>query len=348
MRMAVDSINRNGGFTVGSKKYTLELDVRDNRSDAAAATAGVTELIRDVGVKYLLGPTVGVAAGPTAPVAADAKVIQLSPASAVANLLTADSVKAGGQYHLLFHNLNKDSNDMAPWIAGIKKYLPNATRIAFLWPNDANARAILPTYSAGFQAAGFTVAKDIRYDPTTTDYAPYLTDIKNAKVDILLLSYVVSQATAEMRQATELGAAPAFTVWNVTPQIALKTAIGKPISQPFVILFNTRQHYSPTTPLATTFFNDLRNRLGTNLPDLAGQSLWYYDYVFLLVDAMKKAGTVDNTTAVAAALESVQRDGVLGKVSFDNLHSAYHGIDIGLVQNGQFTAYAATPTAAGG
>jgi branched-chain amino acid transport system substrate-binding protein len=348
MRMAVDAINQSGGFTVGSKKYTLELDVRDNRSDAATATAGVTELVRDIGVKYLLGPTVGTAAGPTAPVAADSKVLQLSPATAVNNLLTADNVKAGGQYHLLFHNLNADKNITPLWMQGIKKYLPNASRVAYLWPNDANAKANLPGYTTAFQQAGFTVVKDVRYDPTTTDFTPYLTDIKNAKVDILLISYVLAQATAEMRQASELDAVPAFAVWNLTPNLALSTALGKPIPGSFIILFNTKQQYSPTSQAATDFFTKLRARLGANLPDLAGQSLWYYDYVFLLVDAMKKAGTVDDTNAVANALETVSHDGVLGKVSFDKLHSASHAIDIGFVKNGQFTAYAASPVSAGG
>ena len=66
-------------------------------------------------------------------------------------------------------------------------------------------------------------------------------------------------------------------------------------------------------------------------------SLWTHDYVFMMAKAMQVAGTVDDTTAIANALEVIEYDGVLGPLSFDEYHRVAHGYDTCLVGGGEIT-----------
>jgi branched-chain amino acid transport system substrate-binding protein len=332
MKVAIDDVNAAGGFTIGGKKYTLKLDAKDNRSDATVAATQTTALIRDDQAKFMFGPTVGVTAGPTVPLTQAAKVIQLSPASILEKSLTAASVAGDNQW--LFHNLIDEPAISKYFAQGMKQYLPNAKKIAILYPNDANSSFILPIATKALQAAGYEVSQTL-YPSGTTDFTSYLTSVKNSHPDVLWLSYILGDSQAQLRAATDLQAAPAFAGWNLAPSIADGAG-----AAPLYLLFNTRQPYAPTTPQASDFFTKLKAASGGNMPQLAGQALWYYDYVFMLVDAMKAAGSVTDTTAIAKALATTTRDGVLGRISWDPVHTAVHSVDIALVQNGKVQAQA--------
>ena len=66
-------------------------------------------------------------------------------------------------------------------------------------------------------------------------------------------------------------------------------------------------------------------------------TLWQYDYVFMLVEAMKKAGTVSDTTAIANAMEGITIDGVLSPtLTMDpEFHRVAHGYDSCIIASGE-------------
>jgi branched-chain amino acid transport system substrate-binding protein len=332
VKLAVDQIDKSGGFDVGGSKYTFKAVQKDNRSDATAAATQTTALIRDDQVKVMFGPTVGVAAGPTVPLTEASKVLQFSPASILEESLKPDTV--GGEGLTLFHNLIDEPTISKYFAEGMKSYLPTAKRVSILYPKDANSAFILPIATKALQAAGYEVST-VLYPSGTTDFSSYLTKVKQSKPDVLWLSYIVGDAEAQFKAASDLDAAPAFAGWNLPPDIG-KSAPGSPL----YLLYNTRQPYEPTTPAAAKLFTQLKAAAGGKLPQLAGQSLWYYDYVFMLADAMSKAKTVTDTAAIAKALETGTRDGALGHISFNALHSAVHSVDVVLVKDGKVEAKA--------
>ncbi|HVW43657.1 MAG TPA: ABC transporter substrate-binding protein [Amycolatopsis sp.] len=332
VKMAIDDINAAGGFTIGGKKYTLRLDAKDNRSDPTVAATQTTALIRDDQAKVIFGPTVGVTAGPTVPLTQAQKVLQLSPASILEKSLTPDLVTGSNKW--LFHNLIDEPTISKYFVQGMKQYLPTAKKIAILYPNDSNSSFILPIATKALTDAGYEVSQTL-YPSGTTDFTSYLTSVKNSHPDVLWLSYVLGDAQAQLKAANDLKAAPAFAGWNLAPSIADSAP-----ASPLYLLFNTRQPYAATTPQAADFFTKLKAASGGTMPQLAGQALWYYDYVFMLVDAMKVANSTTDTTAIAAALQKTTRDGVLGKISWDPVHTARHSVDVALVQNGKVDAKA--------
>ena len=79
IRLAVREINEKG-FRVGDTTYKFELIEVDNRSEGAAAIAGMTKLIEDDKVKYIFGPTVSAIANQAQEMSVPAKVLQISAA----------------------------------------------------------------------------------------------------------------------------------------------------------------------------------------------------------------------------------------------------------------------------
>jgi ABC-type branched-subunit amino acid transport system substrate-binding protein len=70
----------------------------------------------------------------------------------------------------------------------------------------------------------------------------------------------------------------------------------------------------------------------TSLSPNIAAALWTYDFPFMLAQAMSKAGTVTNTTAIASALRGgVTRHGLLGTITFDQQNNAIYGFDETLV-----------------
>jgi branched-chain amino acid transport system substrate-binding protein len=54
--LAVDEINKAGGFPVGDKTYTLQLIALDTRGEPKEAFVQLKRLVEVDGVKYIFGP----------------------------------------------------------------------------------------------------------------------------------------------------------------------------------------------------------------------------------------------------------------------------------------------------
>src|SRR4051812_41415670 len=57
LRLAIKDINEKG-FVVGDTTYRFQAVEVDNRSEGAAAVAGMTRLVEDEKVRFVFGPTV--------------------------------------------------------------------------------------------------------------------------------------------------------------------------------------------------------------------------------------------------------------------------------------------------
>ena len=76
---------------------------------------------------------------------------------------------------------------------------------------------------------------------------------------------------------------------------------------------------------------------GKELTAAAPVSLVYYDFVYMLIEAMKEAGTVSDTDAIVAELEDLRYNGVLGQpLQFDDSHIISHGYDLCMVEAGAY------------
>lgn len=102
---------------------------------------------------------------------------------------------------------------------------------------------------------------------------------------------------------------------NISPNVALKLATGAPLSVPFYTTLGTPSYDYPPTPKVKAY-TERMNAFAPNLGVTAGFSFYFYDFVFMLTEAMTKAGTVDDTTRIAQTLGSITYEGVAGRVCF--------------------------------
>ncbi|MBI5354062.1 MAG: ABC transporter substrate-binding protein [Chloroflexi bacterium] len=161
---------------------------------------------------------------------------------------------------------------------------------------------------------GITDVETIFADPATEDFTPTLQRIMQNPPDVLV-SGVTGMGTYRMvRQACDLGLAPTAKTalyaadaqlpeyWeNVGDcgQYALFTYVGLPPS-----LYNDK----------TRAFLDNFEKLYEVRP--GAHAMEAYDSVYLMVEAIRAAGSTE-PAAIIAALESIQYDGVLGKIWFE-------------------------------
>jgi len=135
------------------------------------------------------------------------------------------------------------------------------------------------------------------------------------------LFFVFPQARgAEVaRLVVDLDAAPmGFVTTNTPPSVALEDAVGGPLPIPWASAYGTPSFEYPANDRIAAF---TKNLIEFN-PDIpmatASASFWTYDFVYMLGEAMKKAGTVDDVAAISEAMQSTTYDGVSGMICYRN------------------------------
>jgi branched-chain amino acid transport system substrate-binding protein len=310
VRMAVKEINDKGGFVVAGTTYKIQLVEVDNQSATASAVAGMTRLVEDDKVNFVFGPTLSTLATQSAQISVPAKVIHISAATSwQANGSLSDPAKP-----LLFGTQNPvnriadiDAESMAQM--GIKK-------IAFISQDDEVTKAVMPSFMASMKAANISVAT-VLFPPGTTDYTSYVSRAKGEDVDGVYFNHPMAVVNEVLRTVVQLGAGPkGFGGRNLNPNAPLKTAIGGPIPIPFFSTQATPSFEYPGNAKVKAF----TERIKAFAPEIVGAnttfSFFTYDVVYMLVEAMKQAGTVTDTAKIGSALGNLSYDGVVGRICF--------------------------------
>lgn len=309
VRMAVKEINDKGGFTIGDTKYTLSLVETDNQSNPSSALAGVTKLVEDEKVKFVIGPTQSTMAIQTADVTVANDVIHLSAAS----LWQSRGLLKDPKKPLLFGTQNPVEAIAQFDIAALKEF--GVKKFAFVSQDDEVTKSIFPSFIDDMKAAGIT-PELVLFPPNTADLTPFVSRAKSLSPDLIFFFFPQARVNEVIRPALDLNAAPMFGGRGISPLAAVSQAIGKPIPIPYFTTFASPSFDYPPNDKVKAF----KERLVAFDKNVAGPlatfAFFSYDFVPMLVEAMKKAGSVDDTKKIAAALREVTYDGVIGKICF--------------------------------
>jgi branched-chain amino acid transport system substrate-binding protein len=334
IRLAIQEINAKG-FRVGDTTYRFEPIVVDNRSESAAAVAGMTKLIEDDKVKIVFGPTVSAIANQAQEMSVPAKVLQISAAGSWQSLGYLSDPKKP----LLFGTQQPLSAIAKIEVDALRQL--GAKKVAYISADDDTTKGNMPAFLAEAKAAGMTVTT-ILFPPKTADFSSFVSRAKGENVEATYFLWPQGSAPDLMRAVSELNAgAKGFVARNVSPAAALKLAIGKPVSYPFFSVQGTPSFdYPPNAKVQA--YTERMKKLGGDLGVAANFSFFTYDFVGMLAAAMTAAGTVDDTAKIAQALGAMTYDGVAGKVCFDkSVRTAiYDGGQI-LVRDGKVESKAA-------
>lgn len=336
---AVRNLNKSGGVEIGGKSHDFELTVSDAKTDPSAALSAANELMIDKKVKIIFGPILSALAPSVAQAVTPKGVIIISDAAALSPLIAGDAVKTTGK--LIFRSLYPDQPLLEASATAMQTVYPNVKRVSFVLADDATGRNLPVKEGDELKSRGLEVVATEFVPNTGTDFQTVLTRVRDTHPDLMWLCCTAGTLTGIIRQSVELGIGAKFIYWNLSLSIPLKDATGSPVPVDTAVVYQPSVlERLPSGEIITAkagvkqFADDVIANGGTIDSNSALGFNYFYDTVGLVAAAMEKAGTSDDTDAIAKALEEVEVDGASGRTGFGPDHQWEPDPDVCLVPGG--------------
>jgi branched-chain amino acid transport system substrate-binding protein len=300
-RLAVEEINAAGGIQVGGKTYKLELIAEDDKADPKEGTLVAQKLV-DAGVVAVVGHLNSGTTIPASKIYADNNIVQISP-SATNPRYTEQGFKTAFR---VVANDNQQGAVLANYAADTLK----AKTIAIIDDRTAYGQGLADVVERVAKERGIkVVAREFTTDKAT-DFNAILTKVRAAKPDVVMYGGMDATAGPMAKQMRQLGiksqflagdgvCSPEFVklagdagnglICSMAGEAVEKLARGEEFRTKYKARFNQDvQIYSP----------------------------YSYDAVYVIADAIKRAGSADKA-AIVAAMPGTNFAGVTGTIAFD-------------------------------
>jgi len=317
-KLARDEINAKGAVRIN-------LVIEDSSGKQEQALAAAQKLINSERVVAILGPTLSTEMKVVGP-EANASGVPIMGTST-----TAQGITQIGKF--VFRNSLPESQAIPASIGkAVKKY--GIKKVALLYGNDDV-----------FTKSGFDtmkkVAEDIKLKILTietfqkgqADYKAQLTKIKSLNPDAVFCSALYEEGAVILSQARKMGIKVPFVGGNGfnSPKvidIAKDAAEGLIVATPWFAEKND--------PKVKAFVAKYQKAYGKKPDQFAAQA---YDALYIMAEALKKAGKADRT-ALRDALAGVKNfNGVLGKFSFDAERDVEMEPNVLVIKGGKFQLF---------
>jgi len=171
---------------------------------------------------------------------------------------------------------------------------------------------------------GLKVLDHIRFSPDTTDFTPIFNKIESSKPDVIItgISHVGVQPTVQWKNQQV-----PIPMFGISSQ-ATNSTFGKDTNNAAdgVLYQGVSGPGVAVTPKSVPFAENFKKKFG-NYPSYAGYTS--YDEVYMIADAIKRAGSTDADKMVAA-LEKTDWEGTIGRVQFYGKEDKFtHGLKYG-------------------
>ncbi|MBZ0217227.1 MAG: amino acid ABC transporter substrate-binding protein [Fimbriimonadaceae bacterium] len=201
--IAVDLINERGGIKVGDKTYLLEIKYYDDESTPARGAELAERLIKQDGVKFMLGPYSSGLTRAIAPVTEENGVPMVEANGASRSLFTKG-------YKYLFATLSTSEQYLASAIALAAERAsalgkePGDLTVALAFENDPFSQDVRAGVMEDIARYGMKIVIDDQLPKELNDMAATLTRVRALKPDILVLSGHAKGAATGIRQIAEM------------------------------------------------------------------------------------------------------------------------------------------------
>jgi len=338
--MAVSEINAAGGFKIGAKTYKLELISPDTRANPQDALIQLKQILEQQKARYVLGPFLTNVFNGIEPYATqnNGKFLMMGGATAIhAQLGTPNH-----DYLLRTWNWDAGASGFGQQMVDYLKK-QGAKKTAMLFQNDAFGKVAVDIYSPIFKQAGIELQIEL-FEPGTKDFSAPLAKLAAGKPDFLFPGYTDAVLYDIVRQATETGLFKRFFLvrGSMAPGLKNKDLIDDYIAY----LPKYFEQAEKTEPKVKEFVAKYKAFYKTNefpydQAPLCSSSC--YDHVYMLVEAMKAAGSVDDVAKVKKALMSMTYSG-LWTIRYDATGEAVFDFDVlHMRKGGAITATRVSP-----
>ncbi|MBA7693313.1 hypothetical protein ES703_101893 [subsurface metagenome] len=283
-----------GVFEVAGKKYEWKLIFEDNLATIAGGNASALKFIHEHHVKFMHQAT------------ADPGLAAVPIAEQYGMLLDT----AGANYtdfspeHPYFYQTSATWSLHAPtFFHWLKDAHPEVHTVAYVGADDRTGHAVGDAVIASAEYFGFEMVVEEYTPPETIEYSHIATAVMQEDPDMFfgaLDCYVLMQE----RGWDGLGVSG---YWTDSPaeQVGWENVEGYLLYLPFAI--------GDYWPAAITFREEYEHRYGLELVPAA---LWAANVIFVLTDALRQAGTVDDMDKILETMKTGKFDTLVGPLGF--------------------------------
>lgn len=293
VNMAAKEINDAGGIKVGADTYKLKVISNDDKAAATEATNSVRKLIDRDGVKYLLGFC---CSGSTSAVTS---FIGKEDAVMLVGNAAERSITTQGLANVYRTRPPADYTGAA---AGRFAASKGHKTLAVIGSLEVSFYVqYLDAFEKEFAKSGGKIIAKESFALKDRDMTPQLTKIKGLNPDAILVIGYVEPAAFVYRQSVELGLNVArYGFTSGSEEQFLRVATTEQMEGVWD-LRPTELTLASASPAGLKFNDNYKTAFGA-AP--SPSSPYAYDQVYVLKNALEKAGTVEDTKKVAAAIAS--------------------------------------------
>jgi branched-chain amino acid transport system substrate-binding protein len=307
-QLAAEEINAKGGIN-GRK---IEVVVYDDHSSAAEAVRAFQRAVNEDKVHAVIASYASEVVLALEPWAARLKTLMITPGAA-SDVITQNIAKDYEHNKYTFHGY-LTSSGLAGLVCDAAKDLlvvPHKMKTAVIMSEDAAWTTPLDAgYEACLPKAGLKVLDHIRFSPDTTDFTPIFNKIEAQKPDVIItgISHVGTQPTVQWKSQQV-----PVAMFGISSQATNSTFWKDTNGATEGVLFNAVSGPDvAVTPKTLPFVEAYQKKYG-NVPAYSGYTS--YDEVYMIADAVRRAGSTDSDKLVAA-MEKTDYVGTIGRVAF--------------------------------
>ena len=316
--LAVSEINAKGG--INGKKVKLES--MDDKGDATEASNAYNKLAGDNNVLAVAGPTISATTAAVAPLADQSKLVTIAPAA------TSDSIETG---NYLFRTCFKDSyqGEVAARFAAENL---KVKKVAVLYgTGDPYSSGVGEAFAKAAEKLGLEVVdKESSSSADDTEYSAQLQKIQASGAELLYAPYYYSVAGPYIiPQARSVG----FEGYVMGPDgyDGLKLTGDK--SQYNKTYYTT--HYSADDNTNTKVQDFIKSYKSKNNAEPNTFAALGYDTIYMIKQAIEKAGENATREDVRNVVAGMTFDGVTGKFTMDKSGSPTKSVTVLEMKDGK-------------
>ncbi|NIE87018.1 MULTISPECIES: branched-chain amino acid ABC transporter substrate-binding protein [unclassified Burkholderia] len=307
-RLAVEEINAKG-LTIGGQKITLQLDAQDDAADPRTATQVAQKLVDDK-VVAVVGHLNSGTTIPASKIYSDAGIVQISP-SATNPAYTQQGFKTA-------YRVVATDAQQGPALANYA-LSKGFKSVAVVDDSTAYGQGLANEFEKKAKALGLKVLSHDATNDKAVDFRAILTKIKGENPDAIMYGGMDATGGPFAKQAKQLGLRAKVLAGDGVCTEQLSDLAGDASAN---VICSQAGAALEKMPGGAEFQAKYQKRFGQPIQIY---SPFTYDAVYIIVDAMKRANSVD-AAKILAQMPTTDYKGVIGETVFDSKGDLKHGV----------------------
>ncbi|OAJ57461.1 branched chain amino acid ABC transporter substrate-binding protein [Paraburkholderia ginsengiterrae] len=300
-RLAVEEINTQG-LTIDGRKIQLQLDAQDDAADPKVGTE-VAEKFVDDHVVAVVGHLNSGVSIPASKIYSDAGIVQISPSS------TNPGYTRQG-FKTTYRVVATDAQQ-GPALASYATKALGAKRIAIVDDSTVYGKGLADEFAKTVQASGAKIVARETTNDKATEFQAILARIKRVQPDVIMFGGMDATGGPFTKQAAALGIRAKILGGDGVCTDKVGELAGTAVQN---LVCSEAGLALSKMDKGADFEKKYEDRFHTPVQIYAP---FTYDAVYVIVDAMKRANSIE-APKVLAAMPSTDYNGVIGHIAFDD------------------------------